>query len=186
MVVIFLIIMALTGLERLIELNVANRNRKWSIEQGGQEVGQGHYPFMVVLHTGFLICCVAEALLMEREFIPWLGYPMIGLAVACQVLRWWCINTLGKQWNTRVIIVPGLSRIDKGPYRFIPHPNYVAVALEGIALPLIMNAYWTAIGFTVLNAALMSVRIKTENNAISLTEKPLNLRIRYTCSQCSN
>lgn len=158
--------MGLTALERLYELSVANRNRKWSLSQGGFEEGQGHYPFMVILHTGFLFACIAEPLLMEREFIPWLGFPMIGLAIACQGLRWWCISTLGKQWNTRVIIVPGLNRIDKGPYRFIPHPNYVAVALEGIALPLIMTAYWTAIAFTVLNAALMIVRIRTENKAL--------------------
>ena len=167
MVAVFFIIMGLTALERLCELSVAYRNRKWSMSQGGFETGQSHYPFMVILHTGFLFACVVEPLLMKREFIPWLGYPMISLAMACQGLRWWCITTLGKQWNTRVIIVPGLNRINKGPYQFVPHPNYIAVALVGLALPLIMTAYWTAIGFTLLNAVLMVLRIRTENDALN-------------------
>ena len=156
-----------TAVERLVEVRVSNRNAAWSFDQGGVEYGKGHYPFMVVLHTGFLFACVLEPWLLERDFLPFLGYPMLVLAILTQVLRWWCIHTLGNRWNTRVIIVPDLPRVTTGPYRYLSHPNYMIVALEGLALPLIHNAYYTAIGFTILNAGLMYVRLTCENEALS-------------------
>ena len=163
----YIAIMVATAIERLIEVRVSLRNAKWSFERGGVEYGAGHYPFMVILHTGFLFACLLEAWLLERSFIPSLGYPMLILAIATQGLRWWCINTLGYRWNTRVIIVPNLPRITHGPYRYLSHPNYIIVALEGIALPLIYSCYYTAIGFTFLNAILMMVRLRCENEALA-------------------
>jgi methyltransferase len=160
-------LIAATAAERIIEVGLSKRNAAWSMDQGGIEYGRGHYPFMVVLHTLFLFACVGEVWLMERSFEPWLGYPALAVAILCQGLRWWCISTLGKRWNTRVIIVKGLPRVASGPYGFIPHPNYLAVALEGVALPLVHGAYLTAAGFTVLNAGLMAVRIRCENTALS-------------------
>jgi len=164
---LFALLIGLTGLERLVELRVSLRNAAWSLAQGGTEHGKGHYPFMVVLHTGFLVACVAEVILLDKVFTPWLGYPMLVVAIFCQGLRWWCITTLGKRWNTRVIIVPGLKRVTGGPYRFFDHPNYVAVAVEGVALPLIHNAWLTAMAFSILNAGLMWVRIRCENEALA-------------------
>ncbi len=166
MVNFYIALIVLTAIERLIEVKVSNKNARWSMDRGGVEHGRGHYPFMVVLHTGFLFACVAEAFFMERPFIPWLGIPMFVLAILCQALRWWCIRSLGPRWNTRVIIVPGLKRIESGPYKYINHPNYVAVIIEGMALPLIHSAYFTAIGFSLLNAGLLYVRIKCENQAL--------------------
>jgi methyltransferase len=87
--------------------------------------------------------------------------------LCAQGLRWWCIATLGRQWNTRVIVIPGAPRVTSGPYRLLSHPNYVAVVLEGVALPLVHTAWITAIGFTVLNAALLRTRIKVENAALA-------------------
>jgi methyltransferase len=87
--------------------------------------------------------------------------------IAAQGLRWWCITSLGRQWNTRVIVVPGAQRINGGPYRLMPHPNYVAVVAEGIALPLVHSAWITALTFTVLNALLLSRRISIENSALA-------------------
>jgi methyltransferase len=86
--------------------------------------------------------------------------------LAAQALRWWCIRTLGPQWNTRIIVVSGLSRITAGPYRWFNHPNYVAVVLEGLALPLVHSAWITAAIFTLANAALLRVRIRAENRAL--------------------
>lgn len=166
-VVLYAVLILLTGLERLVELRVSLRNAAWSLKHGGTEHGRGHYPFMVVLHTGFLVACVAEVVVLERVFTPWLGVPMLGVAAGCQILRWWCIRTLGMRWNTRVIIVQGLPRVTGGPYRFLNHPNYVAVAAEGLALPLVHGAWITALGFTVLNAGLMWVRIRCENTALT-------------------
>ena len=92
---------------------------------------------------------------------------MLALVVASQALRWWCIATLGRRWNTRVIVVPGLAPVTSGPYRFLRHPNYVAVVVEGIALPLVHAAWITALVFTVLNAALLAVRIRVEDAALA-------------------
>ncbi len=169
---LYVAVIAATGLERLVELVVARRNAAWSFARGGVEHGRGHFPFMVVLHTGFLFACVAEVVLLQRPFVPPLGGAMIALALACQGLRWWCIRTLGPQWNTRVIVVPDLSPITGGPYRWLRHPNYVAVALEGLALPLIHGAWITAATFTVLNLGLMVVRIRTEEAALATLTPP--------------
>jgi methyltransferase len=163
---LFTVIVALTAIERLIELYFSKRNAKWSFAYGGREVGQTHYIYMVMLHTGFLLACVAEVHFFARQFTPAVGYTLIIAAFLLQGLRWWCITTLGFRWNTRVIIVPGLPRVTGGPYRWFSHPNYVAVVLEGIVLPLIHNAYLTAFAFTLLNAILLKVRIQIENQAL--------------------
>ncbi|RPK87776.1 MULTISPECIES: isoprenylcysteine carboxyl methyltransferase family protein [Streptomyces] len=153
--------------ERLAELVVARRNTRWSLARGGAESGRGHYPAMVALHTVLLVGCLAEVRLAERPFLPVLGWTMVAAVVAAQALRWWCIRALGPRWNTRVIIVPGLPRVIGGPYRWMAHPNYVAVAAEGLALPLVHGAWVTALVFTVLNAALMAVRIRCEDRALA-------------------
>ncbi len=121
---------------------------------------------MVVLHTALLAGCLVEA--AHRAFIPALGWPMLAVVIAAQALRWWCIATLGQQWNTRVVVVPDAGRVSGGPYRFIPHPNYVAVVIEGIALPLVHSAWLTAVVFTVLNAALLGSRISVEDKALAM------------------
>ncbi|MGY4712401.1 isoprenylcysteine carboxyl methyltransferase family protein [Mycolicibacterium sp. CBM1] len=163
----YVLLIAAVGVERLGELVVAQRNLAWSRSQGGVEFGARHYPVMVVLHTGLLAGCLAEAIGLHRPFLPALGWPMLAIVVAAQGLRWWCITTLGRQWNTRVVVVPGAPRVTGGPYRFLPHPNYVAVVAEGVALPLVHSAWITAAVFTVLNAALLRTRIRTEDAALA-------------------
>jgi methyltransferase len=164
---LYTLFMGGTALERLVEVAVSRRNAAWSLARGGREFGQGHFPAMVALHTAFLFACPAEVWLLDRPFIPWLGWPLLGLALAAQGLRWWCITTLGPRWNTRVIIVPDLPRITGGPYRFIRHPNYVVVVSEGLILPLIHSAWITALAFTLLNAWLLTVRIRCEEQALA-------------------
>ncbi|KWX65483.1 isoprenylcysteine carboxyl methyltransferase family protein [Mycobacterium sp. NAZ190054] len=164
----YTLLIAAVAVERVAELGVSQRNLKWSRSRGGVEFGTGHYPVMVVLHTGLLAACLFEA--AHREFVPVLGWTMFALVLAAQGLRWWCIATLGPQWNTRVVVVPNAGRVTSGPYRLLSHPNYVAVVVEGIALPLVHTAWITALAFTTLNAALLSVRISVENKALqSLT-----------------
>ena len=121
---------------------------------------------MVVLHVGLLVGALLEVALAPRPFVPALGWTMFAVVVASQGLRWWCIVTLGRQWNTRILVVPGSSRVVSGPYRWLPHPNYIAVCAEGAALPLVHTAWITALVFTVLNAGLLSVRIGAENTAL--------------------
>jgi methyltransferase len=151
---------------RGVELAVSERNRRWSMAQGGVESGAGHYPVMALLHTGLLAGAVVEVLALDRPFLPWLGWPMLALLVASHGLRWWCISSLGRQWCTRIVVVPGRSAVTSGPYRFLRHPNYLAVVLEGIALPLVHTAWVTAAVFTVANAALLRVRIAAEEQAL--------------------
>lgn len=163
----YVLLIAAVAAERLAEVVVAQRNLVWSRARGGMEFGAGHYPVMVILHTGLLVGCLAEVYLLHRPFLPWLGWPMLAVVIGAQGLRWWCITTLGRQWNTRVVVIPGADRIAGGPYRWIPHPNYIAVVAEGIALPLVHTAWITALLFTILNAVLLNVRISTENAALA-------------------
>jgi methyltransferase len=162
----FGVLLGLVAREGLAELVGARRNPAWRVAHGAVETGAGHYPVMVALHTGLLAGALLEVGLGDRPFVPGLGWPMLALVVLAHALRWWCIVTLGPRWNTRVIVVPGGSRIVRGPYRWISHPNYVAVVVEGFALPLVHTAWITAVVFTVLNAVLLSVRIHVENGAL--------------------
>jgi len=157
----------LVGLERLAELVVSARNAAWSFARGGVETGRGHFPPMVALHTGLLVGCIIEVVVADRPFLPWLGWPMLVLALGSQALRWWCIATLGPRWNTRVIVVPGLPLVKRGPYRWFRHPNYVAVVVEGFALPLVHTCWLTATLFTLLNAVILRVRLRVENAALA-------------------
>jgi len=156
--------------ERLAELVISRSNLAWALARRGREHGFGHYPFMVVLHTGLLVGCLIEA--AHRMFNPALGWSMVAIVGLAQALRWWCITALGRRWNTRIVVVPGMPLVDRGPYRWMSHPNYVAVVLEGIALPMVHTAWVTAVAFTILNAGLLRWRIAAENAALAqaLTE----------------
>jgi len=168
----FTVLVILVGVERLVELVVSKRNAAWSFERGGVETGFSHYPAMVLLHTGLLVGALAEAYVREPQVPSALAWSMLAVVVLSQALRWWCIATLGRQWNTRVIVVPGLAPVRRGPYAVMPHPNYVAVVLEGIALPLVHACWITAAVFTVLNAVLLTVRVRVENAALTTLAEP--------------
>ncbi|MGI8716941.1 MAG: isoprenylcysteine carboxyl methyltransferase family protein [Lapillicoccus sp.] len=168
----FAVLVSLVALERVAELVVSRRNTAWALARGGVEHGAGHYPAMVLLHAALLAGAVGEVAVAHRPFVPLLGWPMLLLVLASQGLRWWCISTLGRQWSTRVVVVPDLERVGRGPYAVTRHPNYVAVAVEGAALPLVHSAWLTAIVFTVLNVALLTVRIRVENAALRSLASP--------------
>lgn len=168
MLTLFVVVLAATAAERLAELVLSARHARWAFARGGVERGRGHFPAMVALHTALLVAPVVEVVVADRPFLPWLGWPALALVVAAQGLRWWCIATLGRQWNTRVIVVPGAPLVARGPYAHLAHPNYVAVVLEGIALPLVHTAWVTALAFTALNAVLLlGFRIPAEERALA-------------------
>ncbi len=164
----YLLILAV-GIERLVELVISRRNAEWSFAQGGKEFGRPHYVVMVAIHTALLVGCIVEPWALHRPFLPWLGWPMLAVAALSQVLRWWCISTLGRRWNTRVIVLPYAPLVRQGPYRWLHHPNYVAVVAEGLALPLVHTAWLTAATFTLANALLLRVRLRVENSALGYT-----------------
>lgn len=163
----YALLIGLVVVERLAELVLSRRHRHWAQRWGGIEYGRGHYPWFGVVQVGLLGGAPLEAWLLDRPFVPLLGWPMLAVAALAQALRWWCIATLGRQWNTRVIIVPGLPLVDRGPYRWLRHPNYVAVVAEGIALPLVRTCWLTATLFTAANLALLRKRISVENTALA-------------------
>ncbi|MDN3295183.1 isoprenylcysteine carboxyl methyltransferase family protein [Streptomyces ficellus] len=162
----YTVLVLAVGAERVAELVVARRHARWSLARGAVEFGRRHYPAMVTLHTALLVGCLAEVWAARRPFHPGLGWTMLAVVVAAQGLRWWCVRTLGPRWNTRVLVVPGLPLVSAGPYRWLRHPNYVAVVAEGVALPLVHGAWLTATLFTVFNAALLTVRVRCEDAAL--------------------
>ena len=164
---LFTALVLAVGVERLVELAVSKRHAAWAFSRGGKEFGRGHFPAMVALHTALLFGALAEVWMLDRPFRPILGWVALAVVIASQTLRWWCIATLGRQWNTRVIVVPCLPLVSRGPYRLLRHPNYVAVVLEGAALPLVHSAWATAVVFTVRNAAMLARRIQVEERALA-------------------
>jgi methyltransferase len=162
----YLALLLLVAAQRLFELRMSRRNARWAFARGGVELGRGHLGPMVILHALFLAGCAIEVLALDRPFTPALGIPMLVLLGAAQGLRVWTQTALGPRWNTRVIVVPGLPRVRSGPYRRLRHPNYLAVAVEGFALPLVHGAWLTALSFSLLDAWLLRVRIRCEEAAL--------------------
>lgn len=155
------------GLERLYELSLSRRNQAWALSQGGVEYGAAHFRFMKALHGAFLLGCGAEVWWLNRSFEPALGWACLGLSLLAQALRYWAIRTLGPRWNVRILVVPGMPVVTGGPFRYCRHPNYLAVIVEGVVVPLVHSAWVTALAFSLLNAWLLRVRIRAEEAALT-------------------
>jgi methyltransferase len=153
-------------IQRITELRLARRNEQWAREQGAREVGAEHYPLFFGLHGSWGIGWIVEALIRGPSLHPYWWAWLAGF-VSAEILRYWAIVTLGPRWNTRILVIDGLPEIRTGPYRFIAHPNYLAVALELICIPMMFGAWVTAVVATVLNAMLLlGVRIPREQRAV--------------------
>jgi methyltransferase len=150
--------------ERIAELWLSRRNARIAFSHGAVETGARHFRVMALVHLLFLPCCALEA--RFRPFPGLLGFASLALALAAQGLRWWAIGSLGWHWNVRVIAVPGDAPVRRGPYRFVRHPNYVAVALEMLFVPLVHGAWICALVFSLANALLLRVRIRAEEQAL--------------------
>lgn len=153
-------ILAFVTAERLIELWIANRNTRRLLARGGREHGAGHYPIIVGVHALWLATLWIMA--------PGRGIDMFWLAMFVLLLfaRFWIVATLGPRWTTRIVVVPGEPLVKRGPYRFLAHPNYWVVLGEVAVLPLVFGLPWVALIFTMLNAAVLWVRIGEENRAL--------------------
>lgn len=163
-----LFLLALAG-ERVYELRLAKRNLASVLRRGAVVVEEPGYRWIVTLHCLFFVSSVAEVLLLERQALPAVSWVALGVAIGSQGLRHWAIRTLGDRWNLRVVVVPGEAPIRSGPYRWLRHPNYLAVALELLAIPLLHGAVGTAIAFSLANAVLLSRRIRLEERALAWT-----------------
>jgi methyltransferase len=152
--------------QRLLELRVAKRNETWARSQGAIEHAPEHYPWMVAMHTAWILAMFFESLAQGSQLGP-LWFLWLSVFLLAQFGRYWAISSLGPYWNTRILIVPGAKLVRRGPYKFIPHPNYVVVALELLTGPLIFGAWITAIVWTILNAImLLGFRIPAEERAL--------------------
>jgi methyltransferase len=157
---------ALVAVQRLFELVLARRNERRARARGAVERGRDHYPFIVTLHALWLVSTLVEGLLRGPDLPAFWPIPL-ALFLLVQPLRYWALFSLGERWNTKILIVPGAKPVRRGPYRYLSHPNYVVVVVEILAFPLIFGAWVAALIFTVLNAVVLSVRIREENRAIA-------------------
>jgi methyltransferase len=156
----------LVALQRLFELRLSRRHERLLRERGAVERGRGHYPLMVGLHVLWLLSTLVEGILRGPDLPAYWPVPL-ALFLLAQLPRYWAILSLGEYWNTRVLVVPGTRLVARGPYRYLRHPNYVVVVVEIATFPLIFGAWITALVFSILNAALLSMRIREENLALA-------------------
>jgi methyltransferase len=154
------------GAGRLIELSISQRRRRGLRARGASPVAERHFPVMVILHAGILIGSIAEAWWTARPMIPWLGLTCLALVFGASLLRWWVIATLGPHWNVRIMSSLSLGVVTDGPYRFVRHPNYVAVFVELTALPLVHGAYATALLGGLAHLWVLWQRIRAEEEVL--------------------
>jgi methyltransferase len=163
---LFLLLLGLLIVERLIELVVSERHQARLLARGGRVVADAPYKWMVLFHSLWLIAMPLEVFLLERPFRSWLGWPALGLCALAMALRYWVIATLGDRWTTRIVVVPGEPPRLGGPYRFLRHPNYLAVVFEIVFFPLIHGAFLSALVGSLLNFWVLAVRIRAEEAAL--------------------
>jgi methyltransferase len=163
--VMFEIFLAVVIIQRIGELVIAKRNERWMKEQGGVEYGKPQYVFIVAVHALFFVSFGLEVLRQKKEISPYWTI-LFFLFLLTQIGRVWALLSLGKYWNTKIIVVPNATLINKGPYKFLKHPNYLIVTIEFFIIPLLYQAYGTLIAFSLLNALILMVRIPAEERAL--------------------
>ncbi|WP_017755444.1 isoprenylcysteine carboxyl methyltransferase family protein [Calidifontibacillus oryziterrae] len=151
--------------QRLFELTIAKRNEKWMKFNGAIEAGKEHYKYMVLLHVLFFVCLIWEVTFFQKGISTLLVIYLFFFTIA-QLLRVWSIMSLGRFWNTKIMILPNVNIISKGPYKYFRHPNYLVVVIELLVIPLMFNAYWTALVFSLLNIVMLTIRIRVEEQAL--------------------
>jgi methyltransferase len=156
-------------LQRLIEVGISKRHEAALLQAGAREHAAGQMPWMIALHASWLVCALLEVTLLDRPFHLWLGVPALLLFGAGQVLRILAMRTLGERWTVKVITLPGAPAISGGIFRYVRHPNYLGVVLEIAALPLVHDAWATALVFSVANGLLLRARIRAEEQALRQT-----------------
>jgi methyltransferase len=162
---IFTIFILFLIFQRLAELYVSSKNEKWLLKNGAIEYGKEHYPFIVALHTLFIISLIVEYVLRDDVTV---NFTLIVLFFVLIVIKVIVISTLGHYWNTKIYKVPGTRPVATGIYKYVKHPNYIIVICEIAIIPLAFGLYYTAVVFTLLNAIMLTVRIKKENEVLAM------------------
>jgi methyltransferase len=162
----FVALLVLVGAQRLLEVRHSKRNRQRMAGAGVEPVAERHFGAMVALHGGVLLSAGLEVIFLRRPFLPALAIPMGALFLFAQILRVWVIRTLSGHWNVGVMASAKLGVVTGGPFRWVRHPNYMAVIIEMFSLPLIHTAYLTALWATLANAWVLSKRLSVEEPAL--------------------
>ncbi len=162
---IFILFISFIILLRIAELFLAKRNEKWMLQNGAVEYGKKHYSLIVALHTSFFISLIVEYANQQTPSYSIFILIIYFLLLACKA---WIIASLGKFWNTKIFRIPNFPLIKTGPYKYVKHPNYIVVVAEIALIPLAFHLYYTAIIFSLLNAIILSIRIKEENRALEI------------------
>ena len=171
MLALLIIFVVLITLQRVLELLLSRRHERALMVKGAYERGAGHYPVVVGLHVGWLVSMLLEGWVRGVELsILWPFW--LALFVGGQALRYWAILSIGERWTTRVVILPGVPLVKRGPYKHVQHPNYLAVTLEIFSAPLVFGASFTALAFTLLNVGVLLLRIRTETRALREVDRP--------------
>ncbi|MET3696057.1 15-methylpalmitoyl-4-hydroxy-2-pyrone 4-O-methyltransferase [Bacillus oleivorans] len=152
-------------LQRLVELSIAKKNEKWMKKHGAIEFGREHYGLMVAMHVAFLSSLLLEVHFFKQSLHPLWSYSLV-MFIGLQGIRIWVIRTLGKYWNTKILVIPNARIVKKGLYKWIKHPNYLIVTLELLTIPFIFQAYLTLVLFFVLNQIILSIRIPLEEQVL--------------------
>lgn len=156
-----IVILALVTLQRLGELALSRRNTARLLAQGAREHAPGHYPLLVAVHVLWL--AALWWLAPDRRIDGfWLA-----MFVLLEIARIWVLATLGRRWTTRIIVLPDAPLVRGGPYRLLKHPNYWVVIGEIAVLPLVFGLWEVALVFSLLNAAVLAIRIRAENRALA-------------------
>jgi methyltransferase len=161
----FVLFFTVLVIQRLVELVIAKKNEKWMKDRGAKEFGQKHYHVMVMIHFAFFVSLLIEGGIYHSGIHPLWKY-LLALFLITQAGRVWVISSLGKYWNTKIIVLPDAEVVATGPYKLFRHPNYLIVTMELVIVPLLFNAYWTLIVFAVLNQLILLTRIPVEEDAL--------------------
>lgn len=166
---LFIVFIPFLVIQRLFELRLAKRNEELVRKEGAVEYDKRGYKYIVYMHIGFFITLILEKYLLNREFNS-LSLLFLLIFIFTQLLRYWAITSLGKYWNTKILVVPGASLVKTGPYKYMKHPNYLAVITEFAVIPLIFSCYITCIIFSILNFLTLIRRIKIEEKALNIAK----------------
>jgi methyltransferase len=165
MMFFFKLFLAILAIQRIVELIIARKNEKWMKNQGAKEYGQKHYRAMVLIHFAFFVSLLIEGGIFHSGIHP-LWEFLLTIFLLTQAGRIWVISSLGRYWNTKIIVLPHAEVVASGPYKLFRHPNYLIVTIELMIVPLIFNAYWTMVIFAVLNQLILFMRILIEEHAL--------------------
>jgi methyltransferase len=166
MTIAYLALLGLVGIGRLVELGISRRNQRQLEKRGVRKVAEPHFRWMVLLHGGVLIAAAVEVVVLHRPLIPALAIPMAVLFVLANLLRWWVIRTLAGHWNVQVMASSNVGVVTSGPYKWVRHPNYVAVVIELFSLPMIHTAWITALVGTIANLEVLRRRLAVEDGVL--------------------